>query len=240
MKVDERIITRFNELLVRADQLISGRKVSDHNKYYDDDYHKIYHNESPNYVPRSDTVNKQDGIQWATSSINLLKQIFGENNDYYISFKDKTEQLHFDNNLSYFNLCLGAIKAAKEDYENGYLFDTRTLIEAEVFDDFLEQSEHLLSQNYYVASAVIVGSVLEDSLRKLCTKNGITLSAKPKLDTMNADLAKAGVYNLLKQKQITALADLRNKAAHGLGGFTKEDVEGMIKDVRRFTKDYFS
>ena len=81
---------------------------------------------------------------------------------------------------------------------------------------------------------------MEDSLRKLCVKNRITLAAKPKLNTMNADLAKAGVYNLLKQKNITFLADLRNKAAHGLGGFTKEDVEVMIKDVRRFMKEYFS
>ena len=57
---------------------------------------------------------------------------------------------------------------------------------------------------------------------------------------MNADLAKAGVYNLLKQKQITAIADLRNKAAHGQGGFTTEDVEDMIRNVRRFMEDYFS
>jgi hypothetical protein len=97
-----------------------------------------------------------------------------------------------------------------------------------------------LNQGYFTASAVIAGSVLEDGLRKLCTKHGITLTAKPKLDTMNADLAKAGVYNLLKQKQITAIADLRNKAAHGQGGFTKEDVEDMIRNVRRFMEDYFS
>ena len=57
---------------------------------------------------------------------------------------------------------------------------------------------------------------------------------------MNSDLVKAGVYNLLKQKQITALADLRNKAAHGLGGFAKADVESMNKDVRRFMEDFFS
>jgi len=36
------------------------------------------------------------------------------------------------------------------------------------------------------------------------------------------------------------LADLRNKAAHGQGGFTKEDVEDMIRAVRRFMEDYFS
>ncbi|MGI8641643.1 MAG: hypothetical protein ACR2MG_17075 [Pyrinomonadaceae bacterium] len=36
------------------------------------------------------------------------------------------------------------------------------------------------------------------------------------------------------------IVDRLNKAAHGLGGFTKEDVEAMIKDVRRFMEDYFS
>ena len=41
---------------------------------------------------------------------------------------------------------------------------------------------------------------------------------KPKLGTMNAGLAKQGVYNKLTQKRITALADIRNKAAHGEWG----------------------
>ena len=51
---------------------------------------------------------------------------------------------------------------------------------------------------------------------------------------MNTDLAKAGVYNKLVQKQITALADIRNSAAHGRPEqFTKDDVASMIKEVQR-------
>jgi hypothetical protein len=50
-----------------------------------------------------------------------------------------------------------------------------------------------------------------------------------KLDKMNADLAKAGAYNKLVQKQITALADIRNDAAHGhYDQFSKDDVSSMI------------
>ena len=240
MKVDEKIIARFNELLARANQLISGRKITSSEEYYTDEYQERYHNESPNYIPQTDTINKQDGIQWKISCLSLLNQIFGDKSHYYINFEHESKCSHFDDNLTYFTQSLGVLKAAKDDYENGYLFDTRALIEAEVFDDFIEQSEHLLNQGYFTAAAVIAGSVLEDGLRKLCVKKGITLSAKPKLDMMNAELAKAGVYNLLKQKQITALADLRNKAAHNLGGFTKEDVDAMIRDVRRFMEDYFS
>ena len=58
---------------------------------------------------------------------------------------------------------------------------------------------------------------------------------------MNIELAKNGIYNALWQKKITALADLRNKAAHGKWTeFTKKDVEDMIRDVRRLMEDHFS
>jgi uncharacterized protein (UPF0332 family) len=68
---------------------------------------------------------------------------------------------------------------------------------------------------------------------------GITLGAKPKLDTMNSELVKAGAYNVLIQKKVTWLADIRNKAAHGKwDDFTKEDASDMLKAVRRFVEDY--
>src|SRR6266404_3968563 len=139
---------------------------------------------------------------WHTKSLNLLARVFQKESEHYQKLKSLDENIFLVTN---FQRALGILKSSKDDYENGYLFDTRALIEAEVFDDFIEQAEHLLTQGYFVASAVILGSVLEDGMRKLCAKNGITLSAKPKLGVMNDDLAKAGVYNSLKQKQITAL-----------------------------------
>ena len=58
---------------------------------------------------------------------------------------------------------------------------------------------------------------------------------------MNAELAKAGVYNILVQKKITALADLRNKAAHGnWTEFNSTDVEQMLTQIRTFMADHFS
>jgi len=136
---------------------------------------------------------------------------------------------------------MGIVRAAKDDYEQDMLFSTRVLIEAEVFSDFLEQADHLLQRNYQGPAAVVAGAVLEDGLRKLCDRNGIALPDKPKLDTMNADLAKAGVYNKLVQKQVTALADLRNKAAHGQWDqFTEADVVTMLQQVRSFMAQHFS
>ncbi len=52
---------------------------------------------------------------------------------------------------------------------------------------------------------------------------------------MNADLVKEGVYTVLVQKQVTAMAHVRNKAAHGESGqYTVKDVEELIRGVRDF------
>jgi DNA-binding protein Fis len=54
---------------------------------------------------------------------------------------------------------------------------------------------------------------------------------------MNADLARASVYNKLTQKRITAIADIRNNAAHGYWDqFDQADVKDMIDWVATFVE----
>ena len=81
----------------------------------------------------------------------------------------------------------------------------------------------------------MAGVVLETTLKELCTRNGVPHS---KLDRMNADLCKAGVYNMVMQKQITAWAERRNKAAHGdWSTYNESDVNEMIRGVTRFVAE---
>jgi hypothetical protein len=126
--------------------------------------------------------------------------------------------------------------AAKEDYEGGYLSTFRSLVQAEVFDSELEQSASLLSGGYRVAAAVIAGTVLETALRELCTRNNLVHG---KLDKMNADLARATVYNANMAKRVTAIAATRNSAAHGRPEeFSDGDVRAMIDDIERFLSQH--
>jgi hypothetical protein len=77
-------------------------------------------------------------------------------------------------------------------------------LQADVFADFLEMAEQLLDQNYKDAAAVIVGAVLEDTLRKIADKNGLATTGphgKPlTIDPLNIAVAKAGIYNSLVQR----------------------------------------
>jgi hypothetical protein len=59
------------------------------------------------------------------------------------------------------------LRSVREDVEDGYLTDIRTLISAEVFTDFLEMAEHLDDNGYKDPTAYSTGAVLEDVCEKL-------------------------------------------------------------------------
>ena len=174
-------------------------------------------------------------LSWKVKVKNLLSKVCGEDSQHFKQFQ-REENRPRHTTYGIFNAFKAVFLAAKEDFEGGYLSSIKTLVQAEVFDSQLEQANELFSSGYYTAAAVIAGVVLETALRELCDRSGIPHG---KLDKMNSDLAKAGVYNKLNQKRITAIADIRNSAAHGKQDeFTVQDVSDMIKDVSRFLADY--
>jgi len=125
----------------------------------------------------------------------------------------------------------------------GLLVDLRRLLQADIFADFLEMAEHLLTEGFKDAAAVLIGGVLEDTLRRLSQSKELSVinsQGKPlTIDPMNVGLAKADVYQALTKKQITSWADLRNNAAHGnYSKYTASEVKEMLLFVQRFSADF--
>lgn len=137
----------------------------------------------------------------------------------------------------------GMLLALRNDYESGNLQSVIELVHADIFADFLEMADYLVQQGYKDPASVVVGSVLEEHLRKLCDKHGIATAKRDgspkKADTLNSELTAAGAYSKLDQKSVTAWLDLRNKAAHGhYADYTKEQVILMLQGVREFASRY--
>ncbi|WP_328737054.1 hypothetical protein [Streptomyces bobili] len=130
----------------------------------------------------------------------------------------------------------------RDDLNSGWTETVVELVHADTYSDYLEMADALLAKGYKDAAAVITGTSLEVHVRALCVKNGVTtaVAGKPKkADTMNADLKKAGVYDGLQQKQITAWMDLRNKAAHGdYDDYDDTQVRLFIDGVQAFLMKY--
>ena len=136
----------------------------------------------------------------------------------------------------------GVAQSLLENLQAGYTRSIEEIIHGDVFTDYFDMAQHLLDSSYKDAAAVIAGSTLEGHLRNLCRKHGIDFERQmpegktaKKADSLNAELASAGAYGKLDQKNVTAWLDLRNKAAHGhYADYTKEQVALLISSVRDF------
>lgn len=173
--------------------------------------------------------------QWFTQVCNLVERVCGADSAH-------TRQIYKPSNHDSPALLprvYGILEAANSDYKNGMLANIRHTVHAEISDDFLTQAEALYSQGYHVAAVSLAGAVLEDTLRTLCNKHSITYNPnKTSLEALNVELARAGIYDKLVQKRITAESDLRNSADHGHFDKVKpDDVEAMLRWVRRFVSE---
>lgn len=176
--------------------------------------------------------------EFRSLSLSFLEKIFGNKHTYYTEFNTKVKHSKPSDTKD----GLGILKAVKQEIDNGWLFSLKSLVSAEIFTDFLEMANYLLKENYKDASAVMIGSVLEEHLRQLCLRNSIPTETikdgKPlfkKADLLNSELASTEIYNKLDQKSITSWLDLRNKAAHGqYNEYTKDQVELMCNGVTNF------
>jgi len=176
-------------------------------------------------------------LSWKVRAKNLLVRACGEQSQHFIHFQEAETSIY---STSFENLqrMQSVFKAAREDFEAGYLASVHDLVRAEVFGSELEQASELLKAGYNSAAAVVAGVVLETAIRDLCGRYNVTLG---KVDKMNADLTKAGAYNIVLQKRITHLAAVRNSAAHGNEAeFKTYDVSAMIGEVEQFIANHLA
>jgi hypothetical protein len=191
---------------------------------------------SSNYSVDYDSVDADRLLGWQVKAKNLISTACGKESEHYSAFQTTEKVEAYGDSWQVCQRGKAVFLAAKEDFEGGYITSVRVIIQAEVYDSELDQASGLLNAGYPTPAAVVAGVVLETAIRQLCVNRGI---ATGKLDKMNADLAKSNLYSLLIQKKITALADIRNNAAHGHPTkFNKDDVEDMIRQVERFVADY--
>jgi len=191
-------------------------------------------------------------LRSVTTRLGHLAVLLSGRDSQYLADLDKVQstnpQLFSTMNSNYYkhvSQLAGIAKALQHQLRAGLFANVRGLLQAEIFDDFLEMAEHLLAAGYKDPAAVLAGAVLEDALRKRTVREGLpTTDPKGKnltAEPLNVALAKAGIYNALIQKSVTAWADLRNKAAHARWGeYDAGHVEQMLAGVRKFCADYLS
>lgn len=219
MATTEKLNEKFERLIREAEQILkqSGWDGRQYKKHVDDvDYRRF-----------------------RSEALNLVRIVCGAQSDHYRELSRLAENDKSSDNSFYFKDCFGVLQAAKRDFDDGMLFDLRAVVAAEVLGDFIDQADALLKAGHHVAATSLAGAILEDAMRKLAGSRGLPVPDKTTIDGLNADLGRAGIYDKLVHKRITALAELRNSADHGhFDRVSKEDAADIVGYVRRFCSDH--
>jgi hypothetical protein len=167
--------------------------------------------------------------QFLVSALQTIRSVCSESSPHFQEFMEcrglfrKGEPLNLPT-------CIGILRAAADDLRGGMLADIRELVAAEVFDDLLEMAAYLLGQGYHLPAGAVAGAVVEDTLRKLCKKHGVSWVGDSSISKLNAELYKANVFDKAQFGQLEAWGKLRNKIDHG---DFKDPTEVDAQAVRR-------
>lgn len=213
----DRLIQRIEQLIIQGNQVLATKKSSQ------------------GFGDFVDT-GKMKGFRSALLS--FIERLYGKGHTFY----NEADNALKDTRPSNSEAGISILEAIKDEIAGDWLLSIKELVSAELFSDFMEMAQHLLSQNYKDPAAVIIGSVLEEHLRQLCIHNDIDVVIETedrviakKADRLNSDLAKEEVYSKLDQKAVTMWLDLRNKAAHGkYTEYEMAQVENMMSGVIEF------
>ncbi len=219
-KLDKLIQRRFQELIQKAESIKET--------YY------MRKSEQARLWDPYQRVNAALFVEWATGVLALLERIFKEDSVYYQNFRQ-----HYNKSSSKssdFENCLGVFRAAKEDYDGGYLFNVITLAKADTMIDLLAEAEILKNANQVDFSCIAAGIALELAVKEICKRENHLIG---KFNAMNETLWKKGIYNQAKWEQLKSWYTRRNDPAHGkLGQSTHKDADDMIKGIRRFIANH--
>ena len=177
---------------------------------------------------------------WLMSSANLIQSIT-QPGSYFIQQVDK---IFNDGQLAYFvptriaQQMYGLLRAAKNEWDQGLLRKIEYVFIAETFDDFLDHAAKYHKGNKKIEASVLACAVLEDTLKKISSKNEIVKSGLS-LEQLIDELVKESVFTPVKSKRVKGYSGVRNSALHAeWDEFDISDVGQLIKGVRELIDEF--
>lgn len=161
-----------------------------------------------------------------------------------IYFLDATKAVRDEEVGSYIleKRLLGLLRGLRADIDQRKMERFEELVHGDLFSDFLDQAEYLLSEGsaYRRAAAILGGGTLEEHLRKLARKHAIDIvdpkDRPKKAGGINDELLTGKAYGKTDHALVGAWLKLRNDAAHGQPDFEEhhsaDKVASMLHGVR--------
>jgi hypothetical protein len=210
LKLDSMIMKKFDELAEKGKKVNASQQVTD----------------------IAASVDSKKFQEWATSALNLLQKVFGEQSAYHRNFQAIYAKII---NIAYkesFDNCRAVLQSAREEYEAGGLSEVKLFLDYAVLEYLAEKTGEFLHREEKVTACILAAVLLEQALQQLCLAKGV---AQGTLEQMNDALYRAKAYQVGTQQRIKDWNYMKEDfiACHG-ERYRIADVDEMLRGVQRF------
>lgn len=177
---------------------------------------------------------------WASSVLNLLTGVFGEQSPHALRFKREFDAISSNYiNERHFQSIRGIFDGAKADFDGGYLFNVESAITGELFGDFVSAAKAALAEGHHTVAAVLASAALEDALKRHAAINGLEVGGKSMKEVVNALKIKSLVTGAQKSL-LDSMPKVRDYAMHAeWNKLTPQDAGSVIGYVEQFLLTHF-
>jgi hypothetical protein len=215
MRVDEQVRKRATQLIERGAVIASSQ---------------------PQYADPGGRAMLQECDGWLASAKNLLQVIYP---DPLSSYRIQSTMLQGSKTERVGGM-MEILRHLLLDVDAGVVMRIAEAARAEVFDDFLDQSEYYLRGKKVPQAGVIAGVVFEDTVRTMCDRLQIPQKGVD-VEQLISALVKRGAITEVRAKRARAAAGVRTQATHAQWDeFEAEDVQAAIRVARELIDEHLS
>lgn len=173
---------------------------------------------------------------WATSVLNLFEAAFGRESVQFKNFSRIHQNKKRDHDV---DAAKGVFRAAKADYDGGYIFSLERQISGEIFGDLVTLAKEALANDNHQAAAVLACAALEDALKRYAATQGLDVSGKV-MQQVVAALKSKGLVTGAQKSLLDSMPKVRDHAMHAeWQKITPADAAGVIGFVEQFLLMHF-
>ncbi|MDC7707719.1 hypothetical protein [Vogesella indigofera] len=215
--MQEQVLTRIDELLIQGQEIARGNSSRDF---------------WVKNIPQAQA--------WIASAANAILQVAPPKSFYHTEIERLATHEDLKNGIpiTVFEKIFGVLHSVQAEAKSGLLAKLEYQVFATAFDDFLDHASSFHKSGKVKEAAILVSSVLEDTVKRIAMKNGIE-TAGASLEPLIDQLTNAQVLTTVKSKRIKSYAGVRNSALHAeWDKLDLKDIGQAIGGVRELLDDY--
>jgi hypothetical protein len=176
--------------------------------------------------------------EWATSAASLLEGVLGADSVHARHFRAAYDGVNqWGGSL---DRVKGVFRAAKADYDGGYVFGLEKVLSGEIIFDFVALAKVALQEGNKDVAAVLASAALEDALKRYARQIGLDVDDRVMQEVVSA-LKSKGLVSGAQKSLLETMPKLRDYAMHAnWDKLTHADVGSIIGFVEPFLIGHFS